>query len=97
MTKLIGYQKKEGKFTNKETGEVIEYNNTQLYCVTDEKEDVKGLMAIELKAKTEDLQIIGAANIDAALNKEVYLITDITGKADENGKIKNLIAKIIVV
>lgn len=97
MYKLIGFLKKEGNFLNKDSGEMIEYNNTELYLITDEKEDVVGLTPIAAKAKTEELQLIGAKDLNEALNKEVYPITDLTAKPDENGRMRMLVNKLVVV
>lgn len=98
MIKLVGYLQSKGNFTNKETGQLVDYDNTELFCLTDEKEGVKGLFPITAKAKTEELKIIGKANnLDDALQKEVYLITDLTAKKDENGKQRLNVAKIMVV
>lgn len=96
-TKLIGYEQRKGNFTNKDTGELVEFDNTKLYYVSNEKPTVKGLYCDEATAKTDELQIINAKNIDEALDKEVYLITDITTKADADGKARLRIAKIVVV
>lgn len=97
MFKFIGYQQKEGNFPNKETGEIVEYKNTDLYFVTDEKEGVTGLSAIVSKAKSDELKLIGAKSLDEALNKEVYVITDLTAKTDEKGKARVFVSKLVVV
>ena len=96
MYKLIGYQKKEGSFTNKDTGELVEYNNIDLFYVTDEKDGVKGLFCDSARAKADELKFTGCKTLDEALNKEVYLIADLTAKADENGRSRLTVARLVV-
>lgn len=95
--KLIGYRKREGNFTNKDTGELVKYNNLELFYTSDEEPDVKGEMCDVAKAKTDELKITGAKNIDECIGKEVYLIADLSGKSDENGRKRLNIARIVVV
>ena len=97
MQKLIGFTQKKGNFTNKDTGELVEYDNTELYLLTDEKEGVTGLMPIVARAKSDQLKIINAKNLDEAINKEVYAIVDMTNKTDENGRTRMLVSKLVVV
>lgn len=97
MFKIIGYERKQGQFPNKETGEIVKYDNYELYYVTDEKDNLKGLFADGARAKAEELQIIGAKDLDEALNKEVYLISDLLAKPDENGRVRVNINKIVVI
>lgn len=97
MYKLIGYQVKKGNFPKKETGELVEYDKTELYLVTDEKEGVKGLMPATAAANNESFKLIGAKTLDEAINKEVYVITDLTAKPDENGRMRLNVQKLVVV
>lgn len=97
MYKLLGYEQKQGTFTNKDTGEVIQYNNVDLHYVTDEKQKVKGLFCDSVKAKMDELQFTNAKSLDECLNKEIYLIFDPTQKTDENGKTRMMVARIVVV
>lgn len=97
MIRLVGYQQKKGNFTQKETGELVEYDNTELYYTTDEKSEVKGVYADSAKAKTEQLKIIGAKTLDDAIGKEVYLIVDVTTRTDKDDKARLNIGKIVVV
>ena len=41
ITKLIGFEISKGSFTNEKTGEVIDYSNRTLLCITDVGEDSK--------------------------------------------------------
>ena len=97
MIKLIGYQRKQGNFTNKDTGELVNYDNTELFYVSDEKPEVKGMYCDSAKAKTEALTIVGAKSIDDAIGKEVYLIVDVTQKTDKEDKARLNISKIVVI
>lgn len=97
MYKLIGYQIKKGNFTNKESGELIEYDKTDLYLITDEKENVKGYMPASATANNENFKLIGAKTLEEALGKEVYVITDLTAKPDENGRMRLNVQKMVVV
>ncbi len=96
MYKLIGYQQKKGNFTNKDTGELVEYNNVELFYCTDEKPGVKGLFCDSARAKMDDLKFTGCKSLDEALNKDCYLIADLTAKADEEGKTRMLVSRIVV-
>lgn len=96
MYKLVGYQEKKGNFTNKETGEVVEYHNYELFYVTDEKPDVKGCYADSATAKAKDLRIKGAKTLEECLGKEVYLIADLTARTDEQGRARLNVSSIVV-
>ena len=96
MYKLVGYQEKKGNFTNKETGEVVEYHKYDLFYITDEKPEIKGFFADSASANAKDLRIRGAKTLDECLNKEVYLIADLTARTDENGKARLNVSNIVV-
>ena len=96
MVKLLGYEEKKGSFTNKDTGEVVEYHNIDLHYVTDEKEGIKGYFCDCATAKAADLTVRGAKDLDGALNKEVYLLHDLTAKTDKDGKTRPLIKTVVV-
>ena len=95
MFKLMGYEEKKGEFTDKSTGEVKTYHNYDLHYVTDEKDGVKGFFCDSARAKAADLQLKGCKTLDDALNKEVYLIADLTAKVDEEGKSRMMIKTIV--
>lgn len=97
MYKLIGFQVKKGNYPKKDTGELMEYDKTELYLVTDEKEGVKGFMPATASAQNDTFKIIGAKTLDEAINKEVYVITDLTAKPDENGRMRLNVQKLVVV
>lgn len=97
MYRLIGFQVKKGNFPNKDTGELVEYDKTELYLLTDEKEGVKGFMPATASAQNDTFKIIGAKTLDEALNKEVYVITDLTAKPDKEGKMRLNVQKLVVV
>lgn len=96
MFKLMGYERKTGSFPNKQTGEVVEYDNYVLHYQTDEKKGVKGLYCDNADAKAENLIIAGAKSIDECIGKEVALVADLTAKTDNEGKARIQISKILV-
>ena len=99
MLKLMGYEIRKGSFTNKSTGELVEYNNVTLHYQTDEKKSVKGLFCDNADAKMDDLQIIDVktgknVTLDDCVNKDVILATDMTAKTDNEGKARLQVGKI---
>jgi predicted metal-dependent TIM-barrel fold hydrolase len=56
-TVLIGFEIKNGKFTNEKTGELVEYNNRVLRFITDsgQTSDNIGFAQFEVKLKMEDV------------------------------------------
>ena len=98
MFKLVGYERKQGSFVNKETGEKVEYDNIDLFCVADaaEKPGVVGMFCDSYPAKADKLKITGAKSLDELINKPVILVQDLTAKVDEFGKSKVSIARIIL-
>ena len=73
-TKFIGFQRKNGSFTSKETGELVVYDNYDLYFITGGVPDVVGYYPTEFKKiKGGDLRkIIGydsKAGDDVVLKK----------------------------
>lgn len=56
MNKLVGFERKSGEFTSRETGEVILYDNFMLYAITDcVSAEVTGFTVCDFKVKTEML------------------------------------------
>ena len=98
MFKLVGYERKQGSFVNKETGEKIEYDNYDLYYVADaaEKQGVVGMFCDSAPAKADKLKITGAKSLDELIAQPVILVQDLTAKVDEYGKSKVSIARIIL-
>ena len=74
----------------------MEYDKTELYLITDEKEGVKGFMPATASAQNDTFKIIGAKTLEEAINKEVYVITDLTAKPDENGRMRLNVQKLVV-
>lgn len=54
MIRFIGFEAQYGDFTSKDTGEVINWSNRLLRCVTDENLNAneRGLKIVEQKLKT---------------------------------------------
>lgn len=98
MFKLVGYERKTGSFPNKETGEIINYDNYDLFYVADaaEKPGVVGMFCDCVPAKADKLKITGAKTLDELLNQPVILVQDLTAKVDEFGKSKVSISRIIL-
>lgn len=55
MVRLIGFESQSGQFTSESTGEVINWSNRLLRCVTDEGlgKRERGLKIFEQKLKTD--------------------------------------------
>lgn len=98
MFKLVGYERKTGSFPNKETGEIINYDNYELYYTADadEKPGVVGMFCDSAPAKADKLKITGAKSLDELIGQPVVLVQDLTAKVDEYGKSKVSIARIIL-
>lgn len=96
MIKLVGYERKTGNMVNKQTAEVIEWDNYVLHYITDERPEVKGVFADNVTAKVEGLQLHGCKTIDEALNKQVMFGMDMTAKIDAEGKGKLNVNRIVV-
>ena len=96
MFKFVGYEEKKGTLPPDErTGEVKEYHNYDLHFVTDEKSDVVGLSVFTGKARAADLKFTGAEELKELINKEVYPITDMTARKDEDGKVRQMIVRLV--
>lgn len=102
MFRVVGYEEKKGLLpADEKTGEVKEYHNYDLHFVTDEKTDpergVVGLTVFTGKARAADLKITGAKELKELINKEVYPITDLTARKDEDGKVRQMIVRLVAV
>lgn len=84
MTKFIGYKRKKGSFTNKDTGEVVAYDNYDLYFITGNVPDIVGYYPSEYRVKGNAIcQVLGLESktgdniilncLCEMLNKEVLL------------------------
>lgn len=96
MIKLFGYEEKKGSFVNKDTGEQVAYHNYVLHFGTDEKEGIHGMFCDNVTAKADNFVIKGAKDLDAAIGHEVDFAFDVTAKTDENGKVRQLVKKLLV-
>ena len=96
MIRLVGYERKTGSMPNKQTGEVISWDNYVLHYITDERPEVKGVYADNVTAKADSLQLTGCKTIDEALNKQVMFGMDMTAKVDAEGKSKLNVNRIVV-
>lgn len=83
-TKFIGFKRKNGTFTNDKTGEVVAYDNYDLFLITGNVPDVSGYYPSAYKIKGNVIrQIVGldssAGDADvqsllhAMINQEVLL------------------------
>lgn len=86
-TVLMGYENKAGQFTNRETGELIAYDNYVLHFTSDDREEVKGWFCGSIKCKSGTFRIIGADTIDECLGKEVLMVMDMTASTPTVGSI----------
>jgi hypothetical protein len=98
MFKFVGYEEKKGDLPPDErTGEVKEYHNYDLHFVTDEKANVVGHATFTGKARAADLKLTGAKELKELIGKDVYPITDMTARKDEEGKVRQMIVRLVVV
>ncbi|MDE6670654.1 MAG: hypothetical protein K2K16_00505 [Ruminococcus sp.] len=70
-TYLVGVEPKKGDFTNKDTGEVIRYNNRLLNCVTDDLQnaDSFGFSCFQVKLKVSEIALsLGVSERDEAVD-----------------------------
>lgn len=83
-TKFIGYKRKNGSFTNKDTGELVEFDNYDLFFITGSVPDIVGYYPSEYRLKGNVIrQVIGfdsksgddvvLSHLHDMLNKEVLL------------------------
>ena len=77
-TILRGYERKTGSFTNKATGELIQYDSYTLHLTSDDREEVTGLFCDYIKCKAGSFKVIGAPDLDHLLDREVILAMDLT-------------------
>ena len=108
MVYFAGYVRKTGTFPNKESGEIVNYDNYELSVLLcpDEFAGSSGYRASVFPAKPDKLKIIGAESLDDLLPtvgedghfvfKPVILVQDLTAKVDEFGKSKVSISRIIL-
>ena len=83
-----GFKRKTGQMVNKDTGELIKWDNFELYFESDEDKDVVGRKPLIQAARAADLQVMGAPSLDALLDKACFVMHDMDVKTDENGKSK---------
>lgn len=83
-TKFIGYKRKNGSFTNEKTGEVVSYDNYDLYFITGGVPEITGYYPSSYKIKGNSVrQILGMnaqvgdnevlATLSRMVNKDVLL------------------------
>lgn len=83
-TKFIGFKRKNGSFTNEKTGEVINFDNYDLYFITGGVPDITGYYPSSYKIKSNAVrQILGMdvkvgdnevlATLSRMVNKDVLL------------------------
>lgn len=74
-TILVGFTKNVGQFTSDKTGEVINYSNRELFCITNIGEDRKkyfGYTPFKEKLKLSDLAAsLGCAESDTAVDQKL--------------------------
>ena len=98
MFKLVGYEEKKGTLPpDEKTGEVKEYHNYDLHFLTDEKSDVVGHATFTGKARASDLKLTGAKDLKELIGRDVYPITDMTARKDEEGKVRQMIVRLVAV
>jgi len=88
MVVLVGFKRKVGQMVNKDTGELIKWDNYDLFFESDEDKDVSGVKPLIQTARAADLQIIGAESLEVLLKRPCFVLHDMDVKTDENGRAK---------
>lgn len=88
MVILRGFKRKSGQMVNKDSGELIKWDNYELYFETDEDKDVVGIKPLIQAARAVDLQVMGAASLADLIGKPCFVMHDMDVKTDENGRAK---------
>ena len=82
-TVLRGYEHSQGQFTDKKTGELVDYENFKIHYTTDERKEVAGLYCDHIKCKGDSFKLVGVDTLDEALNREVLLMWDPTSDPEK--------------
>lgn len=93
MIKIVGFQHKEGRFTEDRTNREISYNNVMLYYVSDCVKGVVGCSVGEIKIPFEQCQAITGydyAELPELINKSVELSYIPVGKYQQLSSIRVL-------
>lgn len=80
MTKLIGYKHKKGSFPNKETGEIVEYDNFDLYFITGNVPDIVGYFPSEYRVKANVIRQILAIDSKTPESDVLNILHDMINK-----------------
>lgn len=76
MIKIVGTRRKEGSF--EKDGKIIKYDNTILYFITDENNDVDGYEAGQMQFKTDlFMKIAGGVSAYSLIDKIVTIESSI--------------------
>ena len=84
-TVLRGYERREGQFTQKDTGEVIAYDNIMLHYTSDDRDEITGLFCGSIKCKSGSFKLVGADKLDDLIGKPVLMVMDLTEKTPTVG------------
>ena len=83
-----GFKRKTGQMVNKDSGELIKWDNFDLYFETDEDKDVVGLKPLVQSARAAAFNVYGAPKLEDLIGKAVFVMHDMDVKTDENGRAK---------
>lgn len=73
-TYLVGFETKKGEFSNDKTGELINYNNRLLNCVTDDLQNAEsfGFSCFQVKLKMAEIAFsLGVPERDDAVDTAI--------------------------
>ncbi len=79
-TKFIGFKRKKGSFTNEKTGEVIAYDNYDLYFITGGVPDITGYYPSAYKVKGNTIRQILGFEASAGDNEVLGILHDMVNK-----------------
>lgn len=74
MTICVGYEKRVGTFTDKETKKTIEYDNVLLHVLHSDSANVVGQSCEVVKVNSRRATFKGCKTLDDLIGKEIYLI-----------------------
>ena len=80
MTKFIGYKRKHGKFTDKETGELVNYDNYDLYFITCDVPDIVGYYPSSYRLKKDTIRKVLRASLTADDDYILGILGDLINK-----------------
>lgn len=79
-TKFIGFKRKNGSFTNEKTGEVVQFDNYDLFFITGSVPDIVGYYPSEYRIKGNVIRQVLGLNVNAGDSDVLSLLHDTINK-----------------